>query len=100
MQTPHEPNIAVIVHARDDVRVEEVPEPAPAPDEAVIAIAYGGICGSDLHYWKHGAAGESILRDPMVLGHEVSGTVLTAAADGQSSAAWGTGDGPPRDPAR
>lgn len=87
MQTPHEPNIAVIVHARDDVRVEEVPEPAPAPDEAVIAIAYGGICGSDLHYWKHGAAGESILRDPMVLGHEVSGTVLAAAADGSGPAA-------------
>ena len=45
-------------------------------------IAYGGICGSDLHYWTHGAAGESILRAPMVLGHEVVGTVIAAAADG------------------
>ena len=36
----------------------------PGPDEAVVEIAYGGICGSDLHYWLHGAAGESILRAP------------------------------------
>ena len=43
---------------------------------------YGGICGSDLHYWLHGAVGESILRAPMVLGHEVVGTVVEAAADG------------------
>ena len=44
--------------------------------------AYGGICGSDLHYWLHGAAGESILKAPLVLGHEISGTVVRAAADG------------------
>ena len=49
-------------------------------------IAYGGICGSDLHYWTHGAAGESILRAPMVLGHEVVGTVVAAAADGTGPA--------------
>ncbi|MFD1214087.1 alcohol dehydrogenase catalytic domain-containing protein, partial [Arthrobacter sp. GCM10027362] len=61
--------------------------PRPAPDEALVRIAYGGICGSDLHYWLHGAAGESVLRDPLVLGHEVVGTVLQAAADGTGAAA-------------
>ncbi|MFC7431063.1 MULTISPECIES: zinc-binding dehydrogenase [unclassified Agrococcus] len=79
--------IAVVAHAASDVRVEEVPEPTPAADEAVVAVAYGGICGSDLHYWQHGAAGESILREPMVLGHEVSGVVAVAAADGSGPAA-------------
>ncbi|WP_235929088.1 zinc-binding dehydrogenase [Marisediminicola senii] len=59
-----------------------MPLAEPAPDEAVIRIAYGGICGSDLHYVSHGAAGESLLIDPMVLGHEVVGTVEHAAADG------------------
>jgi L-iditol 2-dehydrogenase/L-idonate 5-dehydrogenase len=73
---------AVVVHATDDLRIDDVPLKAPGPDEAVVEIAYGGICGSDLHYWTHGAAGESILRAPMVLGHEVVGTVVTAAADG------------------
>lgn len=81
------PNLAVVVHAADDLRVEEVPEPQPGPGEAVVSVAYGGICGSDLHYWSHGAAGLSILREPMVLGHEMSGTVLVAAADGSGPAA-------------
>lgn len=78
--------IAVVAHGKGDLRVESVPEPSPAPDEALVAIAYGGVCGSDLHYWTHGAAGESILREPMVLGHEVVGTVLRAAADGSGPA--------------
>ena len=30
-----------------------------------------GICGSDVHYWTHGAIGDFIVKAPMVLGHEV-----------------------------
>jgi L-idonate 5-dehydrogenase len=73
---------AVVAHAAGDLRIDEVPVRAPAADEAIIEIAYGGICGSDLHYWTSGAAGESILHTPMVLGHEVVGTVAEPAADG------------------
>ncbi|WP_334152172.1 zinc-binding dehydrogenase [Microbacterium sp.] len=73
---------ALVIHEAGDLRLDVIPEPVPAPDEAVIDVIYGGICGSDLHYWKHGAAGESILRAPMVLGHEVVGVVRRAAADG------------------
>lgn len=78
--------LAVVAHAANDLRVEPVEVRTPAADEAVVEIAYGGICGSDLHYWTHGAAGESILRAPMVLGHEIVGTVLRAAADGSGPA--------------
>ena len=78
---------AVVAHAAQDLRVETIELPAPAADEARVAIAYGGICGSDLHYWQHGAAGESILKAPMVLGHEIVGTVLQSAADGSGPAA-------------
>jgi len=77
---------AVVAYAAGDLRIEEVPLAAPAPDEAVVEVSYGGICGSDLHYWLHGAAGESILKAPMVLGHEISGTVVRAAADGTGPA--------------
>jgi L-idonate 5-dehydrogenase len=73
---------AVVAHGPDDVRVERIAVRRPESHEAVVAVAYGGICGSDLHYWRHGAVGESILRAPMVLGHEVVGTVARAAADG------------------
>lgn len=74
--------LAVVAHAAGDLRIEQIELPAPAANEARVAIAYGGICGSDLHYWSHGAAGESILKAPMVLGHEIVGTVIQAAADG------------------
>ena len=75
-------NLAVAAHAAGDLRAEGIAEPQPAPDEAIVEVAHGGICGSDLHYWRHGAAGASILREPMILGHELSGTVVRAAADG------------------
>jgi L-idonate 5-dehydrogenase len=88
--TSTEPNLGVVVHARGDLRVDELPEPDPAPDQAVLEIAYGGICGSDLHYVSDGAAGQSILRQPMLLGHEVVGTVMTPAADGSGPAAGTT----------
>jgi len=62
--------------------VENVPIAAPSWHEAVVEIAYGGICGSDLHYWSDGASGTSVLATPMLLGHEVVGVVRLAAADG------------------
>lgn len=74
--------LAVVAHGPGDLRIETVQLSAPAPDEAVVRIEYGGICGSDLHYWIDGAAGESILRAPMILGHEIVGTVVRAAAQG------------------
>ncbi|MCR1159853.1 L-idonate 5-dehydrogenase [Paenarthrobacter sp. UW852] len=73
---------AVVAHGKDDLRIQDIPLTEPTPDQAIVEIAYGGICGSDLHYWLHGAAGESILKEPMVLGHEIVGTVVQQAADG------------------
>ena len=85
--SPTGSTLAVVAHGRDDLRVEPVTLPEPGPDEAVLDLVYGGICGSDLHYWRDGAAGESVLRAPMVLGHEVVGTVAVTAADGSGPAA-------------
>lgn len=82
-----ETTLAVVAHGKGDLHVEQVGVPVPAAGEALVRIAYGGICGSDLHYWSHGAAGESILHDPMVLGHEIVGTVARAAADGSGPVA-------------
>ena len=78
---------AVVAHAKGDLRIDDLSLRAPAADEAVVEVRYGGICGSDLHYWLHGAAGESILKAPLVLGHEISGRVVRAAADGTGPAA-------------
>jgi len=70
---------AVVIHAAGDLRVEEVADtPKPGPGEVRVAISHGGICGSDLHYYHHGGFGAVRLREPMALGHEVSGIVAEA----------------------
>jgi L-idonate 5-dehydrogenase len=66
---------AVVVHAKGDLRIEEVPIPAVQPGCVLVDIEYGGICGSDLHYFSHGSSGVNILKAPMILGHEVAGRI-------------------------
>lgn len=66
---------AVVIHAAHDLRVEELEAAAPGPGQVEIAVAAGGICGSDLHYFHRGGFGTVRLQEPMVLGHEVAGTV-------------------------
>jgi D-xylulose reductase len=41
-----------------------------------ISIHTVGICGSDVHYYEYGAIGPFVVKEPMVLGHEASGTVV------------------------
>lgn len=71
---------AVVAHGREDLRVADVPEPTCGPGQVAVAVEYGGICGSDLHYWRHGAVGTSVLREPMILGHEVAGRIHSLGA--------------------
>lgn len=44
--------------------------------EVLLRMHSVGICGSDVHYWQHGRIGDFVVKDPMVLGHEASGTVV------------------------
>ncbi|WP_369239035.1 L-idonate 5-dehydrogenase [Streptomyces sp. R21] len=81
--------LGCVIHGQDDLRVDELPVPSPGPGQALVAVRYGGVCGSDLHYWRHGGVGDFRLREPMVLGHEVVGTVL-AYGDGASGPVPGT----------
>jgi D-xylulose reductase len=39
-----------------------------------------GICGSDVHYYTHGAIGQFVVREPMILGHEASGVITEVGA--------------------
>ena len=48
--------------------------------EVQISMHSCGICGSDVHFWKRGAIGDLILKAPMILGHESSGTVTKLGA--------------------
>ena len=71
----------VTAHAAMDLRVEDRPDPGdPGPGRVRVRMAAGGICGSDLHYYRHGGFGAVRLREPMILGHEVSGHVEAVGA--------------------
>ena len=66
---------AVVIHAPDDLRIDTLPMPVPAPHEVLVRIRAGGICGSDLHYFHHGGFGVVRIKQPMVLGHEIAGVI-------------------------
>lgn len=66
---------AVVVHAANDLRIDDVPDPVCGPDDVLVEMEWGGICGSDLAYVKTGLSGTAQLRDPLILGHEVGGKV-------------------------
>ncbi|HEY4836763.1 MAG TPA: L-idonate 5-dehydrogenase, partial [Bradyrhizobium sp.] len=71
---------AVVIHAPKDLRIDNVPDPAPGANEVRVKIAAGGICGSDLHYYHHGGFGTVRIREPMALGHEISGTIAAVGS--------------------
>ncbi len=66
---------AVVVAGANDLRIDEIDEPHAGPGQVRVAMEWGGICGSDLSYWKHGASGTAIIREPLVVGHEVAGRI-------------------------
>ncbi len=72
---------AVVAHKANDLRIEERSVPLAGPGQVGIAIKRGGICGSDLHYYRHGGFGSIVLKEPMVLGHEVAGEITALGRD-------------------
>lgn len=70
---------AVVLEAKDQLTLREIAIDEPlGPHDVRIAIHTVGICGSDVHYYTHGAIGPFVVRAPLVLGHEASGTVVEA----------------------
>ncbi len=65
-----------ILNLRDIDLAEEL-----GPQDVRIAIHTVGICGSDVHYYTHGAIGQFVVKEPMVLGHEAAGTVTEVGAE-------------------
>ncbi|MBW8710761.1 MAG: alcohol dehydrogenase catalytic domain-containing protein [Mycobacterium sp.] len=66
---------AVVVHAANDLRVDDLPNPVAREGEVLVAMEWGGICGSDISYWRNGSSGTAVLKHPLVLGHEVAGHI-------------------------
>ena len=80
---------SIVIHKAKDLRIEDRAVDDVGAGQVRIRMAMGGICGSDLHYYNHGGIGDAIrLKEPMVLGHEVSG-FIEALGDGVVGLALG-----------
>ncbi|KAF2224811.1 chaperonin 10-like protein [Elsinoe ampelina] len=71
---------ASVLHGAKDLRLESRPLPPPSPTEVQISIHSTGLCGSDLHYYTHNRNGDILVRQPLTLGHESSGTIVSLPA--------------------
>lgn len=69
------------------LRVADAQPTAPAADEVQIAVAYTGLCGTDLHIF-HGNM-DARVTTPLVFGHEMSGVISAVGAD---TTGWSIGD--------
>lgn len=68
---------SAILYGAHDLRIIEMPEPAaPVAGQVRVRFGAGGICGSDLSYYAKFKVGDFDVREPIVLGHEVSGEVV------------------------
>lgn len=65
-----------VLEEKNSISIKSVDKPVLKDNEVIIKIEYVGICGSDIHYYQHGRIGDFIVKEPLVLGHECSGTIV------------------------
>ncbi|AZO57019.1 MULTISPECIES: NAD(P)-dependent alcohol dehydrogenase [unclassified Mesorhizobium] len=76
---------ALVLEKKGELSLREIALPLDVgPDDVKIAIHTVGVCGSDVHYYTHGAIGSYVVRAPMVLGHEAAGTIVEVGANVRS----------------
>jgi 6-hydroxycyclohex-1-ene-1-carbonyl-CoA dehydrogenase len=69
------------------LEIATIARPDPGPGEVLVRVSACGLCHSDLHYLDHGVP--TFKTPPLVLGHEISGTVARVGA-GVDDAVVGT----------
>jgi D-xylulose reductase len=71
---------ALVLERKDELSLRDFPierdEDVLGAHDVRIQLKTVGVCGSDVHYYTHGAIGPFVVRDPMILGHEASGVVI------------------------
>ncbi|MDD3777654.1 MAG: NAD(P)-dependent alcohol dehydrogenase [Actinomycetota bacterium] len=66
---------ALYLMQKQVLQERDLPIPEPTDCEVQIKVKSVGVCGSDIHYYEHGRIGDMIVREPLILGHEVSGEI-------------------------
>src|SRR5277367_4254957 len=73
---------ALVLESKLHLSLRDIAVPEKlGPRDVEVRIRTVGICGSDVHYYTHGAIGSFVVREPMVLGHEASGVVAAVGSD-------------------
>lgn len=73
---------AVRLYGPRDLRVDQVPRPGlPGPGQALLRVTAVGICGSDLHSYLDGRIGDTVIQQPLILGHEFGAVVEAVGAN-------------------
>lgn len=80
---------AAIMHKPGDIRIEEIVIPKINSNEVLIKIKAVGVCGSDIHYFKHGHIGDFVVEKPLILGHESAGEIVEVGGEVKN---WKIGD--------
>jgi L-iditol 2-dehydrogenase len=65
---------AVLAGARQ-IELRTRPVPTPGPGQVLVKVEAVGVCGSDVHFYRHGRIGDYVVTEPLVLGHELAGTI-------------------------
>lgn len=66
---------ACVLYAQEDVRIETREVGEVGPQQVLVRVGAAGVCGSDIHYFWEGGIGTIRVSEPIILGHEVAGTV-------------------------
>ncbi|KAF7553539.1 hypothetical protein G7Z17_g3542 [Cylindrodendrum hubeiense] len=76
-------NLSCLLSGAGKARFEDRPVPEITdPHDILIRIAYVGVCGSDVHFWKHGGVTRKVSEEePLVMGHEASGIVHSVGSE-------------------
>lgn len=72
---------ASVLHGAKDLRIESRSIFPPGPTELQVSIRATGLCGSDLHYYRHNRNGDIIVQEPLSLGHESAGVVVGVGSE-------------------
>lgn len=73
---------AARLYGPKDIRFDTVTEPpAPGPGQITLQVTSVGICGSDLHSYLDARIGDTVVQQPLVLGHEFAGVVVAVGAN-------------------
>ena len=72
---------ASFLNSPGEVELRDIEMPALQADQVLIRVAAVGVCGSDVHYYQHGKIGPYVVDHPLILGHELSGTITAVGSD-------------------